>query len=207
MPAFVNGYGWVSTTHAVQGYAGAVLVVSLSYYPLVYLPTVAALRRLDPGLEEVAGSLGRSAGTTFVRVVLPAIRPAVLGGSLLVGLHLLAEYGALQLLRFPTLTTGILDQYRSTLQRAGGHPAGRRARASSAWLLLALELLARGRRRYARVGAGAPRPVERRHLGRLLPVSARRPGRSRVPVAGRPAGEPRPLAADGGFGGVPGRRC
>ena len=49
MPAFVNGYGWVSTTHAVQGYAGAVLVVSLSYYPLVYLPTVAALRRLDSG--------------------------------------------------------------------------------------------------------------------------------------------------------------
>ena len=66
VPAFVNGYGWVSTTHAVQSYAGAVLVVSLSYYPLVYLPTVAALRRLDPGLEEVAGTLGRSPGTTFV---------------------------------------------------------------------------------------------------------------------------------------------
>jgi iron(III) transport system permease protein len=170
VPAFVNGYGWVSTTHAVQSYAGAVLVVSLSYYPLVYLPTVAALRRLDPGLEEVAGSLGRSAGTTFVRVVLPAISPAVLGGSLLVGLHLLGEYGALQLLNYPTLTTGILDQYRSSFNG----PAATLLAAVLAIFclaLLALELLARGRRRHARVGAGAPRPVERRHLGRLLPVS------------------------------------
>jgi iron(III) transport system permease protein len=170
VPAFVNGYGWVSTTHAVQSYAGAVLVVSLSYYPLVYLPTVAALRRLDPGLEEVAGSLGRSPGTTFVRVVLPAISPAVLGGSLLVGLHLLGEYGALQLLNYPTLTTGILDQYRSSFNG----PAATLLAAVLAIFclaLLALELLARGRRRHARVGAGAPRPVERRHLGRLLPVS------------------------------------
>ena len=61
VPAFVNGYGWVSTTHAVQSYWGAVLVVSLSYYPLVYLPTVAALRRLDPSLEEVSTSLGQRA--------------------------------------------------------------------------------------------------------------------------------------------------
>ncbi len=107
VPAFVNGYGWVSTTHAVQSFWGAVLVVSLSYYPLVYLPTVAALRRLDPSLEEVGASLGHSALSIFGRIVLPAISPAVLGGSLLVGLHLLAEYGALRLLNYPTLTTAM----------------------------------------------------------------------------------------------------
>jgi iron(III) transport system permease protein len=47
IPAFVNSYGWVSLTHEVQSYGGAVLVVSLSYYPLVYLPVVAALSVLD----------------------------------------------------------------------------------------------------------------------------------------------------------------
>ncbi|HYF72978.1 MAG TPA: iron ABC transporter permease, partial [Nocardioides sp.] len=41
VPAFVNGYGWVSMTHAVQSFTGAVLVVSLSYFPFVYLPTAA----------------------------------------------------------------------------------------------------------------------------------------------------------------------
>ncbi len=68
-----------------QGYAGALLVVTLSYYPLVYLPVVAALRGLDPALEEAAYSLGHGRWRTFVRVVLPQLRPALLGGCLLVG--------------------------------------------------------------------------------------------------------------------------
>ena len=128
VPAFVNGYGWVSTTHAVQSYPGAVLVVTLSYFPLVYLPTVATLRRVDPGLEEVAAALGRRPWGVFFRVVLPTISPGVLGGCLLVGLHVLGEYGALQLLNYPTLTTSILDQFRVHLQRTGGRAAGGGAR-------------------------------------------------------------------------------
>ena len=33
VPAFVNSFGWVSLTDTVQGYAGALLIVSLSYFP------------------------------------------------------------------------------------------------------------------------------------------------------------------------------
>ena len=156
VPAFVNGYGWVSTTHAVQSYPGAVMVVTLSYFPLVYLPTVATLRRVDPGLEEVAAALGRRPWGVFFRVVLPTISPGVLGGCLLVGLHVLGEYGALQLLNYPTLTTSILDQFRSTFN---GPAAALLAAVLAAFcvVLAALELYAAGRRRRARVGAGAPR--------------------------------------------------
>ncbi len=170
VPAFVNGYGWVSTTQAVQSYAGAVLVVSLSYYPLVYLPTVAALRRLDPGLEEVSSSLGRGAAQTFAFVVLPAISPAVLGGSLLVGLHLLAEYGALQLLNYPTLTTAILQQYGTSFT---GSAATLLALVLVGFclLLLGLELLLRGRRRRSKVGSGASRPAAPIRLGRRRPLA------------------------------------
>src|SRR6185436_8978049 len=114
VPAFVNSYGWVSLTHAVQGYFGAVLIVTLSYYPLVYLPVVATLRGLDPALEETAYALNHTRWRAFRRVVLPQLRPAMLGGSLLVALHLLAEFGALQMLQFPTFTTAIYDQYRSS---------------------------------------------------------------------------------------------
>ncbi len=170
VPAFVNGYGWVSTTQSVQGYAGAVLVVSLSYYPLVYLPTVAALRRLDPGLEEVSASLGRGPARTFAVVVLPAISPAVLGGSLLVGLHLLAEYGALQLLNYPTLTTAILQQYGASFT---GSAATLLALVLVVFclLLLGLELLLRGRRRRSRVGPGATRRATPVRLGRRRPLA------------------------------------
>ncbi|MDO9496440.1 MAG: iron ABC transporter permease [Nocardioides sp.] len=169
VPAFVNGYGWVSTTHGVQSFWGAVLVVSLSYYPLVYLPTVAALRRLDPSLEEVGASLGHGPRQIFTRIVLPAISPAVLGGSLLVGLHLLAEYGALQLLNYPTLTTAIMQQYGTAFN---GPAATLLAAVLVVFclVLLGLEVLLRGRRRHSRVGAGANRPAPRIVLGRRRPA-------------------------------------
>ncbi len=169
VPAFVNGWGWISTTHAVQSAWGAVLVVSLSYYPLVYLPTVAALSRLDSSVEDVAASLGTGAWSSFFRVVLPSISPAVLGGALLVGLHLLGEYGALQLLNYPTLTTGILDQYRVSFN---GPAATMLALVLVAFclVLLGLEALARGRRRRSRVGSGVGRTATRHRLGRATPA-------------------------------------
>lgn len=169
VPAFVNGYGWISTTHAVQSYWGALLVVTLSYYPLVYLPTIAALSRLDSAVEDVAASLGTGAWSAFFRVVLPSISPAVLGGALLVGLHLLGEYGALQLLNYPTLTTGILDQYRVSFN---GPAATMLALVLVAFclVLLGLEALARGRRRRSRVGSGVARAAIRHRLGRATPV-------------------------------------
>lgn len=165
VPAFVNSYGWVSMTHAVQGGPGAVMIVTLSYFPLVYLPVVATLRGLDPALEEAAYSLNHSPLQTFARVVLPQLRPAMLGGSLLVGLHLLSEFGAIQMLRFPTFTTAIYDQYRSAFNSAAANMiAG--VLVLLCVLMLTLELRMRGRRRYARVSQGAARPPERHRLGR-----------------------------------------
>ncbi|GAB7004671.1 iron ABC transporter permease [Nocardioides sp. AN3] len=172
VPAFVNGYAWVATTHAVQSSLGAVVVVSLSYYPLVYLPTVAALRRLDPALEEVAASLGCGSRETFRRVVLPGIAPAVLGGALLVALHLLSEYGALQLLNYPTLTTAILQQYGTAFNGAAATLLASVLLLACLGLLL-LEVIVRGSARRARVGGGTPRPAERHALGRVtVPVLA-----------------------------------
>ena len=132
----------MSLTSRVEGFGGALLIVTLSYYPLVYLPVAAALRGLDPALEETALSLGHGPWRTFVRVVLPQLRPAMLGGALLVGLHLLAEFGALQLLRFADLHHRHLRPVPLLVQRPRRHHAGRRAGAAAAWLLLLLELRA-----------------------------------------------------------------
>jgi iron(III) transport system permease protein len=163
VPAFVNSFSWISLTRDVQGYWGALLIVTLSYYPLVYLPVLATLRGLDPALEETAYALGHTRRRAFVRVVLPQLRPAMLGGGLLVGLHLLAEFGALQMLRFPTFTTAIYDQYRSTFNGAAANMiAG--VLVVCCVLLLTAELRLRGHRRYARVSHGAARPTERHRL-------------------------------------------
>ncbi len=86
VPDFVVGFGWVSIDPALHGYLAAVMIMTLSLYPLVYLPVASALANLDAGLEEAARSLGLGPWRTFWRVTLRQIRPAVLGGCLLVTL-------------------------------------------------------------------------------------------------------------------------
>ncbi len=170
VPAFVNGYAWVSLTHAVEGFVGAVLIVSLSYFPFIYLPVTASLQRIDPAFEEAAQTLGLGRAAVFVRILLPQLRPALFGGGLLVALHLLAEFGALQMLRFPTFTTAVYDQFGSTFNGPAANLTAS-VLVLLCLLVLVLELRLRGRTTIARVGRGVPRPPLRVSLGRSRPVA------------------------------------
>jgi iron(III) transport system permease protein len=156
VPAFVNAFAWVSLRPGMDGAGSAVLITSLSYFPFVYLPVAAVLRTLDPSLEESALALGSSPWQVLTRVVLPQLRLAVLGGALLVGLHTLSEFGALQMLRFPTFTTALLDQYQSTFNGSAATSLAA-VLVLCCLLLVTIEVLLRGRGRYARVGTGAAR--------------------------------------------------
>lgn len=169
IPAFVASYGWASAIPSISGLWGGVLVATLAYYPLVYLPVLAALRGLDPALEETARSLGMGSWGVFFRVVVPQLRLAVLGGALVVGLHLLAEYGAFAFLRFDTFTTAIVVAYQSTF--AGPNAAGLGIVLTLLTVvLLASEAAARGRLSYARVGGGSAHPATRLALGGWTPL-------------------------------------
>jgi iron(III) transport system permease protein len=151
-------------SNALQDFAGALLVVTCAYYPLVYLPVAAALRGLDPALEETARSLGESAWGCFVRVVLPQLWPALLGGVLLVALDTSTEFGAFALLRFRTFTTELYAQYRTGLV---GPESSLLALVLVALCVALLygEMRVRGNARYARVGAGTRRSVAPAPLG------------------------------------------
>ena len=131
-------------------------MVTCAYYPLVYLPVAAALRGLDPGLEETARSLGHGPWACFFRVVAPQLRPALYGGVLLVALDVLIEFGAFALLRFRTFTTELYAQYRTGLD---GPESSLLALVLIALCLVCVvgELNMRGQARYARVGSGARR--------------------------------------------------
>lgn len=121
VPAFVSSYAWASLGPSFQALGGAILILTLSHFPLIYLPAAAALRRMDSRLEDVARSLGETAPRAFFRVVLPQLRPALGGGALLVLAHMLAEFGALSLLRVQTFTTAIFAEYE--LQFNGANAA------------------------------------------------------------------------------------
>src|SRR5580693_4374549 len=112
IPDFVVGFGWVSIDHGLHGYLAAVMIMTLSLYPLVFLPAMAGLSGVDPALEEVARSLGMGPWKVFFKVTLRQMLPAVLGGCLLVTLGLLAEYGAFEILQYQTFTVAIFTEFK-----------------------------------------------------------------------------------------------
>ena len=172
IPDFVVSFGWASLWNWVQGFQGAVVVMTLAVYPLVYLPVAASLRAADPGQEEVARSLGTGRLRTFFRITLRQARGAILGGCLLVALVLLAEYGAFEILGYQTFTTEIFTEFSVSFSLATA------CALSLVLVVLSLIVLAgegmlRGKGRVSRSGALAARRLPPHRLGRAtIPVLA-----------------------------------
>ncbi|MDE2767323.1 MAG: iron ABC transporter permease [Chloroflexota bacterium] len=141
---------------SIYGFPGALLALALLTYPYVLLPTMAALRRLDPALEEVSRCLGRGALRTFATVTLPALRPAIAAGALLAALYTLSDFGAVSLLRYETFTAAIFVQYQSAFDRAAA-AALSLVLVAAAIAIVALEARSRGRSRYHALGPGPRR--------------------------------------------------
>ena len=94
-------------TPELRGFYGAWLVLTLMTYPYVYLPVAARLRQLPGSLEESARVLGDTALKVFGRICIPQIATAMGAGTLLVFLYTLSDFGAVQLMRYDTLTRAI----------------------------------------------------------------------------------------------------
>lgn len=99
----------------ITGYWGALLALTLSTYPYVFLLATAGLRSIDPSAEEAARSLGGGRAGVLLRVTLPSLRPSLAAASLLVALYVLSDFGAVSLMGYQTLTTGIYVRYESLL--------------------------------------------------------------------------------------------
>jgi len=164
IPDFVVSFGWQSRSNAVSGFQGAVLVMTLAVYPLVYLPVAASLRNADPALEEVARSLGVGRLATWWRVTVAQARVAILGGCLLVALVILAEYGAFEILGYQTFTTEIFTEFDVEFKIAVACGLSL-VLVALGMIVLAGEAAARGGRRVSRADRMAQRPVRRHPLG------------------------------------------
>lgn len=78
----------------LQGPGAILLVHTYSMYVYFYLFVRAALARLDGAMLEAAASLGSHGGRTLMRVVLPQLRPALIGASLLTFMTSLGSFSA-----------------------------------------------------------------------------------------------------------------
>ena len=222
IPDFVVSFGWRAIFPAFGGFWAAALVMTLAVYPLVFLPVAASLRNADPAQEEVARSLGLGRLRTFWRVTVGQARLAILGGSVLVGLVVLAEFGAFEILGFRTLTTEIYTEFTVGFNQparlrplADPRRAGRPAPGREAWSGAGAGRRASGaeRARQIRPGcsAGRARPCWPASASLVVLALGRAGGRHHLPHGPR-----RQLDAAAGVLGTPtahtfgyagGRRC
>ncbi len=170
IPDFVVSFGWRAVFPSIGGFWAAVLVMTLAVYPLVFLPVAASLRSADPVQEEVARSLGLGRVRTFWSVTVGQARVALLGGSILVGLVVLAEFGAFEILGYQTLTTEIYNEFQVGFNEPAACALSLILVLLGA-LLLGSEDFVRGRGRTSRVGAGTPRALHPLPLGRARPLA------------------------------------
>jgi iron(III) transport system permease protein len=171
VPSYISAFAWISWRPSLAGFAGAALVLTLASFPYVYLPTAAALSRLDPTLDDVARSLGRSRWRVAIGLSLRQARPAVATGTLATALYVLSDFGAVGTMRYEAFTWVIYGAYRN-----GFNPARAAILAlplvAAATLLTVADVRARGRLARYRLGSGTARPAP--------PVPL---GRARVPAA------------------------
>ena len=131
VPGYVMAYVLLATTGAngtlaqvgglvvprLNGFTGALLALSLYTFPYLFLNLRTALLDLDPALEESARALGYSRLQVLRHVVLPQLRPGFLAGGLLVGLHVLGDFGVVSLMRFDTFSYALYVQYTASYDR------------------------------------------------------------------------------------------
>ena len=81
--------------HVIFAQLGILLALLFVTLPLVVRTVQPVLIEMDPGEEEAARVLGAGRWTTFRKVMLPALLPAIAAGGLLVFARCLGEFGAI----------------------------------------------------------------------------------------------------------------
>jgi sulfate transport system permease protein len=106
LPSIVAGltlialYGPGSPVGIHLAYTRAAVLVALMFVtlPFVVRSVQPVLIELDREVEEAAASLGAANATTFRRIILPALRPAIFSGAALAFARSIGEFGSLALI-------------------------------------------------------------------------------------------------------------
>ena len=128
LPTIVAGltllalYGPDSPFGVNIAFTRGIVVVALLFVtlPFVVRSVQPVLLELDQEVEEAAASLGASSWITFRRVILPALRPAILSGAALTFARSVGEIGSLLLIatNVPIASIVIFDDIESDAPKA-----------------------------------------------------------------------------------------
>lgn len=151
-------------TPSPLGLGGAAFILILFTFPYVYLLSGAAFRSQHASLEDAARMLGYKPWQAVLFVTLPALRPGLLAGALLVALDILAEYGTVALLRYETFSSAIFLQLSGRYDRSAAAVLSG-VLVGLAVILLWSELRLQGRARFTQMDSSW-RPAPTVALGR-----------------------------------------
>lgn len=136
MPAYILGFVFLSTfdvSGPVQGalrgmfgadvwvpqvrsLPGAIIVMSLTLYPYVYLLARNALVEQASGTYDAARTLGAGRGRALRKVLLPLARPSLAAGLSLVMMETLTDFATVQYFNVKTVSVGVYLTWKGSYQ-------------------------------------------------------------------------------------------
>ncbi len=138
----------------IRSRGGLIVVMTLALYPYVYLVAREAFASQGARAMEAARALGMGPWRAFWHASLPMARPWIAGGTLLVLMETLADFGAVSAFNYETFTTAIYKAWfalfstDTALQIAAVLLIG-------VLVLVGLEAASRKRQSFASVGLAA----------------------------------------------------
>ena len=139
----------------IRSYAGVVVMMTLVFYPYVYLLARVAFREQGAASLEIARMLGRSRARAFLRITVPMARPALVAGVALAMMEALADFGTVATFGYRTLTEAIYRVWYGMFDRLAATQLASVLLLFAAGLLL-LERHSRGRARFTQTGRRGP---------------------------------------------------
>lgn len=131
----------------IRSRGGVIAVMTLAFYPYVYLIARNAFLTQGLRLFEVAQSLGYSRAQAWWRVALPMARPWIAAGLILVLMETLADFGTVAIFNYDTFTTAIYKTWFGMFSLAAAAQLAS-ILMSVALVLVLLETFSRKRMRY-----------------------------------------------------------
>lgn len=135
----------------VRSLPAAIVVMSLTLYPYVYLLARTALVEQAPGTYDAARTLGAGRGRALRRVLLPLARPSLAAGLSLVMMETLTDFATVQYFNVQTVSVGVYLVWKGSFDFSSA------TRLAVLVLVFAVAVLAveralRGRARFHQVG-------------------------------------------------------
>ena len=117
---------WTGLTGAAQGpldiytFSGLTFIIAIYSFPYIFIFTGAALDVVSSEMEDAANILGAGTIRTTLRITLPLVMPAILGGAIITFLEAIALFGSPALIaipaRFNVVTTQLLQFFSQPIR-------------------------------------------------------------------------------------------